>query len=178
MDWIKLTTYGILRGSIITQLTLEERATWVSLLCYAGEQRDRGIIRRAKGIPYTREEIAIAIHVPLDVLNSTISKCMEDENADDPRTRIVFGEDKSLVISNWEKYQSKPEKTLNKEAGIAKAVDTRRRQGVAVDALIASVNRLNIGLRVQRYEVVDGRVLDKTTGNIVSLDQAEGGIDK
>ena len=104
-DWLKLYSHGILRGSIIAQMTLEEQMVWVKLLCFASECRDRGKIRRAKGIPFEREDLARLIGVSGALLNITIEKCVQDENADDPNTRIMILSDGSLEIANWERYQ-------------------------------------------------------------------------
>lgn len=109
-EWLKLYSHGILRGSIVAQMSLEEQMTWVKLLCFASECRDRGIIRRAKGIPFEREQLAHQIGVTELLLNTTIEKCVQDENADDCSTRIVILPDGSLQIANWEKYQGKPTK--------------------------------------------------------------------
>lgn len=107
-DWYKMYSRGWLTGSIRAQLTPAERGVWADLLAMANESRVRGVICRAKGIPYTREYIANFLEIPIDLLNSTIDKCVKDENADDPTTRIMFDTDGCIVISNWEKYQSKP----------------------------------------------------------------------
>ena len=104
-DWFKLYSGGILRGSIVAQCSFEEQLCWVKLLAFASECRDRGIIRRAKGIPFERADLAHQIGMPEMVLHSTIEKCVKDENADDARTRIMILEDGSLQIANWEKYQ-------------------------------------------------------------------------
>ena len=107
LEWFKLYSHGILRGSIVAQMTLEEQMVWVKLLCFASECRDRGIIRRAKGIPFEREDLARLLGIPEFLLSSTIEKCIKDENADDPLTRIMILPDGSLQIANWERYQRK-----------------------------------------------------------------------
>lgn len=109
-NWLKLYSNGILRGSIVVQLSLEEQMTWIKLLCFASECRDRGIIRRAKGIPFEREQLAHHLGIPELLLNTTIEKCIKDENADDASTRIMVLPDGSLQIGNWELYQGSPEK--------------------------------------------------------------------
>lgn len=113
-DWFKLHSKGWLHGSIRAQLSIGERSVWADLLALANESRVRGVICRAKGIPYTREYIAAILEIPLDLLNSTIDKCLKDENADDPNTRIMLDPDGSIRIANWERYNSVPEHTNKK----------------------------------------------------------------
>tara|TARA_Y100000310_G_C20676615_1_gene813440 strand:+ start:468 stop:977 length:510 start_codon:yes stop_codon:yes gene_type:complete len=107
-QWFKLNSYGVLRGSIVAQLTLEEQMVWIKLLAFASEQRNRGIIQRAVGIPWGMKELADQLQIPEYLLLSTIEKCMEDENAGDPtKTRIMMLPDGSISITNWHKYQNK-----------------------------------------------------------------------
>ena len=111
-EWFKMHSKGWLDGSIRQQLTMEERSVWADLLAFANESRQRGIIARAKGIPFTREALASRFGVPLEVLNSTIAKCQVDAN--DPSTGVPDGnrlevlEDDTIVITNWERYQAVP----------------------------------------------------------------------
>ena len=109
-EWFKLYSHGILRGSIIAQMSLEEQMCWVKLLSFASECRNRGIIQRARGIPFERADLAHQIGVTELLLNTTIEKCLKDENADDARTRIMILEDGSIQIANWEKYQGTPDR--------------------------------------------------------------------
>ena len=109
-EWFKVYSKGWLTGSIRAQLTPAERSVWADLLAMASESRVRGVICRARGIPYTREYIASFLEIPIELLNSTIEKCSKDENADDPTTRIMFDGSGCIIIANWEKYQSKPTK--------------------------------------------------------------------
>jgi hypothetical protein len=101
-----INSKGWLTGSIRAQLTPAERSVWADLLALANESRFRGIICRAKGIPYQREFLATLLEIPIELLNSTIDKCIKDENADDPNTRIMIDEDGCIIITNWDKYQT------------------------------------------------------------------------
>lgn len=111
-EWFKMHSKGWLDGSIRQQLTMEERSVWADLLAFANENRQRGVIARAKGIPFTREALAARFDVPVEILNSTIAKCEADKN--DPEggmpdgNRLEVQDDGTLVISNWERYQAVP----------------------------------------------------------------------
>ncbi len=117
--WFKIYSKGWLTGTIRATLTPAERGVWADLLALASESRVRGVICRAKGIPYEREYLAQLLAIPVELLNSTIYKCSQDENADDPRARIVFDNSECLVVSNWDKYQAVPDRAkVAKEAKV------------------------------------------------------------
>lgn len=103
--FVKLFTKGWLTGGIREQLTPAERGVWADLLCMASESRVRGVICRSKGIGYTREALASSLSVPVELLNSTIEKCLLDRNADDEIYRLSLEEDGSIIVGNWDKYQ-------------------------------------------------------------------------
>jgi hypothetical protein len=107
--WIKLWTRGWLTGTIRGNMTPAERSVWADLLAMANESRVRGTICRAKGVPYERSYLANYLDVPIELLNSTIEKCLGDKNAQDDLHRIEVSADGCIVISNWQKYQAKPE---------------------------------------------------------------------
>lgn len=126
-EWLKLYSHGILRGSIVAQMTLEEQMVWVKLLCFASECRDRGIIRRARGIPFKREDLARHLGITEELLNITIEKCIKDENADDPNTRIMILSDGSLAIANWEKYQGTPPRERKNNSSVPLDSEDRKK---------------------------------------------------
>jgi len=111
-NWFKMHSKGWLYGSIRQQLTIEERAVWADLLAFANECRERGVIARAKGIPFTREYLAAQFDVSVELLNSTIAKCQADKNdtvAGMPEgNRLEVKPDGTIVITNWERYQAVP----------------------------------------------------------------------
>jgi len=127
-EWFKVNSKGWLTGSIRAQMSPEERGVWADLLALANESRTRGIIQRANGIPYEREYIASLLGVSVDLLNSTIEKCVNDVNADDPNTRIMINEYGAIVIANWEKYQAKPEWLIRKEENLLKALAKKTKE--------------------------------------------------
>ena len=113
-DWFKIHSKGWLEGSIRTQLTMEERSIFADLLAFANECRERGVIARAQGIPFTREYLASRFDVPVELLNTTIEKCQNDANDTrkgmDAGHRLEVLEDGTIVVTNWEHYQAVPGK--------------------------------------------------------------------
>lgn len=111
-EWFKMYSKGWLDGSIRQQLTAEERSVWADLLAFANECRERGVIARAKGIPFTREYLAARFSISLELLNSTIAKCQDDVNdtsrgmAEGHRLEVLA--DGTIAIGNWEQYQAVP----------------------------------------------------------------------
>jgi len=168
--WFKMHSKGWLTGTIRATMTPAERSVWADLLAMANESRFRGIICRAKDIPYTNEYLASYLGVSVDLVTSTIDKCMNDKNMRDEQHRIEVDKYGCMYITNWDHYQAKPtnkDKTVWKEQAKAKA---QSRQN-SLDALRREVNRLNINItdvgKKLRYAVRDGEILDTETGEVV-----------
>jgi len=93
---------------------MEERSIFADLLAFANECRERGVIARAKGIPFTREYLASRFDVPVELLNTTITKCQNDANDTrkgmDAGHRLEVLKDETIVVTNWEHYQAVPAK--------------------------------------------------------------------
>lgn len=104
--WFKMHSKGWLTGTIRATMTIEERSVWADLLAMASESRVRGVICRAVGAPYTREYMASFLGVPIGLLNSTISKCLADQNDEGDYHRIEIDETGCIHIMNWDRYQS------------------------------------------------------------------------
>jgi hypothetical protein len=108
MDWLKLNSMGILRGSLsnadnVTQLI------WIKILAMANETRDRdGYLRYREGKPYSNEYIAQVCNVTIGELITAFDDFMDDVR--DGKPRIEYAEDNSIHLTNWAKYQNKPNK--------------------------------------------------------------------
>ena len=100
--WIKLYITGMLHGSIRWQLEPDERATWVDLLCLAGECGKGGIICDNDRKPLPRSYIANHLNISLELLERTIKK-----NEDAKR---ISQKDGLIIITNWKSYQSEYER--------------------------------------------------------------------
>lgn len=101
--WVKLYVTGWLHGSIRWQLEPEERSVWADLLCLAGECSQNGLIADNDGRGFPRQYVANHLNIPLELLESTISKCQVEG-------RIDNREDGVLQITNWQIYQSEYER--------------------------------------------------------------------
>ena len=101
-SWIKLYVTGILHGSIRWQLNAEERATWVDLLCMAGECGKGGIICDNDSQPLPRSFIANHFNIPLELLERTLEKC--------EKAHRINLDNELITITNWTVYQSEYER--------------------------------------------------------------------
>ena len=97
--WIKLWIDESLRGSIRIELNSAERGVWIDLLLMAGESRRPGIIEATESVGYPRELIAGWLNIPLELLTSTLDKCVASG-------RVTINQN-CIHITNWEKYQAK-----------------------------------------------------------------------
>lgn len=96
--WVKLHINGMLNGSVRYQLAPEERATWIDLLCFAGLGTDPGVISDNDQRPYPHSFLANRFNIPLELLETTLKKCIEEG-------RIAENGD-GIRIVNWADYQS------------------------------------------------------------------------
>lgn len=96
--WIKLWINESLRGSIRIELTPAERSVWYDLLLMAGESRHPGVIEARAGKGYSLGTIAAWLIIPVELLKSTLDKCLEEG-----RIQINSG---CIHIVNWDKYQA------------------------------------------------------------------------
>ena len=93
-----------LRGSMIEELTAEQRWLWIGFLLLAGDSPVPGTIYRRKdadGVPigYSNITIAEMLDVELDVYEDGIRRMIAKE-------KIAINEKGVISIVNWDKYQS------------------------------------------------------------------------
>lgn len=96
--WIKLFCYERLHGSVAFQLTPAERSVWDELLCLAGLCGLEGLIADRDSRPFPHSYIAHECHISLELLETTLAKCIEEG-------RITENEH-GIYLTNWSKYQS------------------------------------------------------------------------
>lgn len=178
MEWIKLYTRKWIWGSGRT-MTPEKRGVWIDLLALAGESKLRdGTLRHDINQPMKKEWIASVLMLDMETLNSSLEAFKADINSDDGDARIKIWEDGTIQIVNWDKYQNKSEKQLekmiSKQIAISKTKETNRRKDALLDGAVRMVNEINTRLSLTRYEVLqDGNILDKKTGVLYTLDEFE-----
>jgi len=102
MTWVKIHIAGWLHGSIRWQLEPAERGVWADLIVMAGQCLQGGKICDNDGRAYPFDFIASQLHIPLELLESTISKSKEEGR--------VEVKDGVIIISNWTAYQSEYER--------------------------------------------------------------------
>ena len=77
-SWVKLDCNGIIHGSINWQLTLEEQAVWIKSFAYSAVCGGTpGIIQDNDGQPLPHQYIAEELHCPVDVFESMLEKCKQ-----------------------------------------------------------------------------------------------------
>ena len=173
MEWIKLYTRKWLWGSG-RNMTPDKRGVWVDLLALAAEAKMRdGTLRFDAGQPMSRQWIAGTLMLDPHFLDVCLVAFKADINTDDGQPRITIWEDGTIQITNWDKFQNKPEKTIAREIAIEKAKATNRRKDAVLDRLVELVNRLNKVDKQYQYEVVDGKVVDKATGEVKDIAELE-----
>ena len=99
--WIKLWTQESLFGSITKELDPAERWCWIGALLLAGDSPDPGKLLAAPGIPWTDQQIAKILAVPLELWLRAKEKMVKHD-------KIVINSDVISVV-NWERYQSRRE---------------------------------------------------------------------
>ena len=161
-----------LSGSIRIQLTPSERSVWADLLALANESRERGVICRAKGLPYSMEYLSTYLAVDIELLQSTIDKCLQDYNADEDKTRISIDEYGCIVINNWGKYQVderrwKHKKEKEKEQAKLRAKESKQK----------SQERDNKLTRIEEEVlIVKDKIDNNGSGDILYIDKDTGEI--
>lgn len=116
MKYLKIFGQEWLEGSIRVDLDSAGRGVWADLLAMAQISRRVGYIERAKGIPYTDEELALRFKIPLELLQSVIAICRKEG-------RLGQMPDGTYFIGNWDKYQ---DIALGSEASGSEAIKRAR----------------------------------------------------
>ena len=101
-SWIKVYCYQTLHGSISYQLTQEEQAVWLKLLCLTGLCSHEGTISDNDGRAYPHSFIAHELHTSVELLDSTLAKCKEEGR--------ISEDEHGIHITNWKAYQSEYER--------------------------------------------------------------------
>jgi hypothetical protein len=145
MDWLKLDSKGILRGSL-AQSDYTTQLIWIKMLAMANETRDRdGYLRYAEGKPYSLEYIAQICNVTMDELKNAID--LFEDDIRDGKSRVSFTDDGSLFLSNWNHYQTSSAKVIAKQVAIAKSKQTRQTTDNAIVGLGRTVNELTSAVK-------------------------------
>lgn len=124
MEWIKFYTKKWLYGSGRV-MTPEKRGVWADLLALAAETKFRdGTLRFEVGKPMPRSYIAAILQIEPDTLDACLAAFQADVNTEDGKPRIVIWDDGTIFLTNFAKYQSKPEKEIIKEISKVKHKST------------------------------------------------------
>jgi hypothetical protein len=94
--WIPLYVDKWIFGSTRIELDPAERGVFVDLLALGA--KDNGYIRANENTPYLLPQLAGLLNVSVELLQSTIQKCIQVGKIDEPQPGIYH-------ITNWDKYQ-------------------------------------------------------------------------
>ena len=105
MEWLKLTSRGILRGSL-SHSTDVIQLVWIKLICLMNETKFRnGRFEYAPGKPMGLDFIASNCGVTQTILEGCLAEYEEDINPETKEPRIKYDGESTLVLTNWELYQ-------------------------------------------------------------------------
>lgn len=120
LRWRKSWIDENLDGSIRKDLTPAERSVWSDLCDLCGKSRRWGYVEMSQGIPYAVDDLAHRFHAPIELVQSTIDKCLIEG-------RLQQDGSGALVVANWGRYQAVPEgKQKPKEDAREKELRERR----------------------------------------------------
>jgi len=92
-----------LDGSIRWQLEPDERGVWYDLLNYSALCSNYGSIADRDDRPYPHSFIANRLNIPVELLERTLAKCIEEKR--------LAEDDKGIHVTNWKYYQSEYDRT-------------------------------------------------------------------
>jgi hypothetical protein len=98
MPWFKVYSEKWLHGSIRVELEPSERSVWADLLALASKGHPRGTVSLSENLPYPHDYLARILNIPLELLDSTLSKCIAEGR--------IIEDGAGLHITNWDFYQS------------------------------------------------------------------------
>lgn len=171
--WIKVWVNPWLQGSG-RMMHPEKRGVWIDLLVLAQSTKFKdGRLAFEVGKPMSRDWIAGTLCINRGTLDACIAAFKADVNFDDGKPRIQEWEDGTLFITNFQKYQAKPDRIKRSEEARQRAKETKYRNKIASEKLLEAVNRLCDRLGANRYIVQeDGNVMDTKTGEVLQPDEA------
>lgn len=99
MDWIKLWIDETLFGTTSKELSYDIRGIWFQLLTLAGKKPCYGQICIAENLPYSNEQLATLLNVPIKILEKALETCQKVD-------KIKINKNGIIEIINWGRYQS------------------------------------------------------------------------
>lgn len=94
--WIPLYVDKWIFGSTRIELEPAERGVFVDLLAFGA--KDNGFIRANEITPYHHRQLSGLLNIPVELLESTIAKCIHFGKIEEPSTGIY-------KIASWDKFQ-------------------------------------------------------------------------
>jgi hypothetical protein len=107
--WIPLYVDKWIFGSTRIELEPAERGVFVDLMAFGA--KDQGFIRANEITAYPHTQLAGLLNIPVDLLESTITKCIHFEKLIEPEPGIYR-------LKNWDKFQLSKSYVSELENGI------------------------------------------------------------
>lgn len=159
MDWFKVYSRGILRGSL-SQSSDIIQLTWIKLLALENETKFRnGRLEYATNKPYSLEYIAMNCGIDKGLLEGILEEYKEDVNPENGTARIKIDDDGTITLNNWERYQVSRERNGEQQQFAIRMSEEKRARYLAnkYPGIIIDVLKRDFG-----YEVIN-----KTTGEVL-----------
>lgn len=106
--WIPLYVDKWIFGSTRIELEPAERSVFVDLMALGA--KDSGFIRANEITPYLHQQLAGMLNIPVELLESTIKKCLEFDKLKEPKPGIY-------CLSNWNEYRLSSDYKYRLETG-------------------------------------------------------------
>lgn len=159
MDWLKLNSNGILRGSLANS-TETIQLTWIKLLALMSETHLRnGRFEYARNKPYSLKFIASSCGVSKKTLENCLIEYEADVNPETNLPRIQW-DNGTLILTNWLNYQAKPLRKKNDPLPLSNSAEraitmkmAEKHPGSAVDGIINASNDGDIKARGLLYRL-------------------------
>lgn len=166
MDWFKVYSRGILRGSL-SQSSDIIQLIWIKLLALENETKFRnGRLEYIAGKPYSLDYIAMNCGIDKGLLEGILEEYKEDINPENGTSRITIDDDGTIILNNWEKYQVSKERKEEKQQYAIRMTEEKRARYLAnkYPGIVCDVILRDFGYEVR----------NKTTGEILETIPIEG----
>lgn len=175
MDWLKLNSRGILRGTLAAA-PYSVQVIWIKLLAMANETRERdGYLHFKPGQPYSKEYIAQTCGVSMGHLLDALDEFKGDIRGEEGRIKEL--PDGTIYLTNWAKYQDVPGNVAARKKAKSDNSRRSREKDAILQATIRTLNEntkeLNAFRKARYAPDGNGGILDTMTGQIVEMEGAD-----
>lgn len=171
MDWFKVFSDGILRGSM-ANADDELQLIWIKFMALESETHYRdGCLRFCKGQPYSLSYIAENCRKPVSSIEYAIKAFENDINEKTGEPRISYDEDGSIRLNKWSFFQNYGGKQQARQKAIESNIQNKKRREAATDQAIKAVHDIqdNVKTIKKRTKFIargKNKIINTETGEI------------